>query len=54
MYSKLRRDKDALADMNLVIKEMPTSSMYLERAQIYEKLGNAEKWQKIEGKAREL
>ncbi|MBA3992149.1 MAG: hypothetical protein C0469_01385 [Cyanobacteria bacterium DS2.3.42] len=54
IYSKLGRDKDALADMNLVIKEMPTSSMFLERAHIYEKLGNAEMAKRDRAKAREL
>ncbi len=41
LYSKLGRDKEALADLDAAIKELPTSSMYLERAKIYDRLGNA-------------
>lgn len=42
LYTKLGRDKEALADMDVAIKELPTTSLYLERARIYDKLGNAE------------
>ncbi len=41
LYSKLGKNKEALADMNAAIKEVPTASMFLERAKIYDRLGNA-------------
>lgn len=53
LYSKLGKNKEALADLNAAIKELPTSSMYLERARIYEKLGNAEMAKRDRAKARE-
>jgi tetratricopeptide (TPR) repeat protein len=53
LKSKLGKHKEALADMDAAIKEMPTSRMYLERASIYEKLGNAKMAQRDREKARE-
>jgi tetratricopeptide (TPR) repeat protein len=41
LYSKIGKNKEALADMNAAIKELPTSKLYLQRAGIYEKMGNA-------------
>lgn len=41
LYSKIGKNKEALADMNAAIKELPTSRLYLQRAGIYEKMGNA-------------
>lgn len=53
LKSKLGKHKEALVDMDAAIKEMPTSKMYLERASIYEKLGNAKMAQRDREKARE-
>ncbi|MBX9950977.1 MAG: tetratricopeptide repeat protein [Candidatus Obscuribacterales bacterium] len=53
LKSKQGKYKEALTDMDAAIKEMPTSSMYLERAGIYEKLGNAKMAQKDRQRARE-
>lgn len=53
LKSKQGKYKEALADMDAAIREMPTSSMYLERAGIYEKLGNSKMAQRDREKARE-
>jgi len=42
LYCKVGKNKEAIADMNAAIKELPTSSFYMERARIYEKMGNTE------------
>lgn len=54
LYCRVGRDKEALGDMNAVIREMPTSSMYLERARIYEKLGDAKAAKRDRDKAQSL
>lgn len=41
IYTRLGMNKEALADLDVVVREMPTSSIYRERARVYEKLGNA-------------
>lgn len=41
LYSKIGKNKEALADMNAAIKELPTSKLYRQRAGIYEKMGNS-------------
>ena len=53
LKAKLGKYKEALVDMDAAIKEMPTTKMYLERAAIYEKLGNAKMAQKDRERARE-
>lgn len=53
-YRKLGMNKEALKDLNTAISELPTTSMYIERAKLHEAMGNAALAKKDRDKANSL